>query len=317
MKVAVFDLGSNTTKLLVAEVDDHAPHRILAEVSRPCRLTTGRGEEFRFPEKSIERLLEVLEELTEIAREHEVERMEAVATEAFRRSKNSQDLILLAKNSLGLDISILSGLEEAGAIATGLLCDPLISELDDFHAIDLGGGSMEVIIVEERTVTSTESFPLGAAVLSNRFCTDPGSPWSKQVCEDAKNYVRCFLNKADAPVLSTPCSTLVGAGGTLVFLRKILENESAGKRKENGVLELPDSIGLFERISQMNLSQRLQSYPDLPPSRADIFPAGLLAVNEIMRYFKQTKIAHSYQNLRHGIARKLALRPKGNFLPKN
>ena len=309
MKVAVFDLGSNTTKLLVAKLYDHSPPRILAEESRACRLTTGGGEEFRFPEKSIERVLEVLEELTEIARGHEVDRMEAVATEAFRRSKNSHDLISLAKQSLGLDISVLSGLEEAGAVATGLLCDPLISELDDFHAIDLGGGSMEVVAVKERTVTSMESFPLGAAVLSNRFCADPDSPWSEQVCKDAQNYVRSFLNTSDASVLSTPCSTLVGAGGTLVFLRKILENESPEEKKENGVLELPDSIGLFERISQMTLQQRVQSYPDLPASRADIFPAGLLAVNEIMSYFKQTKIIHSYQNLRHGIAIKLAMNP--------
>jgi len=72
------------------------------------------------------------------------------------------------------------------------------------------------------------------------------------------------------------------------------------------VLELPDSIGLFERISQMTLQQRVESYPDLPASRADIFPAGVLAVNEIMRYFKQTKIKHSYHNLRHGIAIKMA-----------
>ena len=306
MKVAVFDLGSNTTKLLVAELYDYSPPRILAEESRACRLTTAGGEEFRFPEKSIERALEVLEELTEIAHRHEVDRMKAVATEAFRRSKNSHDLISLVKQSLDLDISVLSGQEEAGAIATGLLCDPLISELDAFHAIDLGGGSMEVIAVKNRKVASLESFPLGAAVLSNRFCTDPGSPWSGQVCEDAKNYVRSYLNTSDASVLSTPCSTLVGAGGTLVFLRKILENESAEERKENGVLELPDSIGLFERISQMTLQQRVESYPDLPASRADIFPAGVLAVNEIMRYFKQTKITHSYHNLRNGIAIKMA-----------
>ena len=309
MKVAVFDLGSNTTKLLVAEVDDHSAPQFLAEESRACRLTTGGGEEFRFPEKSIERLLKVLGELTEIARGHGVDRMEVVATEAFRRSKNSQSLISLAKQSLDLDISVLSGLEEAGAIAAGLLSDPSISELDDFHAIDLGGGSMEVIAVKKRKVTSLESFPLGAAVLSNRFCADPGSPWSVQVCEDAKNYVRSFLNTSDASVLSTPCSNLVGAGGTLVFLRKILENESAEERKENGVLELHDSIGLFERISQMTLQQRVESYPDLPPARADIFPAGLLAVNEITRYLKQTKIAHSYHNLRHGIAIKLAKNP--------
>jgi exopolyphosphatase / guanosine-5'-triphosphate,3'-diphosphate pyrophosphatase len=309
MKVAVFDLGSNTTKLLVAEVDDRGNPQVITEESRACRLTAGGGEKFRFPEKSIERLLEVLGELLEIARGHEVSRIKAVATEAFRRSQNSKDLISLALESLDLSISVLSGLEEAGAIATGLLSDPSISELDDFHAIDLGGGSMEVIAVKDRQVSSLSSFPLGAAVISSRFCPDPASPWSEQACAEAKDYVKSFLNTSEVPVLSSSCSTLVGAGGTLVFLRKILGNETGRGGNENGVLEHFDSTDLFERISVMTLQQRQERYPSLPPSRADIFPAGLLVLNEIIHYFKQTQIVHSYRNLRHGIAIQLAMHP--------
>lgn len=307
MKVAVFDLGSNTTKLLVAEVDEHSAPRILAEESRACRLTAGGGKEFNFPEKSIERLLEALGELIEIARGHEVKRMKAVATEAFRRSQNSKDLISLAKESHGLDISILSGRDEAGAIAAGLLSDPSISGIDDFHAIDLGGGSMEVIAVKQRKVSSLDSFPLGAVLISNLFCPDSRSQWSEEAYPKAKKHIQSFLRDSDASVLSTPSSTLVGAGGTLVFLRKIIEYESGLERKEDGVLELSDSIALFERISSMTLQQRVENYPALPPSRADIFPSGLLVLNETMHYFKQSHIIHSYHNLRYGIAIKLAM----------
>ena len=307
MKVAIFDLGSNTTKLLVAETAERGRPQVVAEESRPCRLTTGGGNKFSFSEETIDRLLAVLTELMKIARDHEVDRMKAVATEAFRKSENSQELIALAQASLGLPISVLTGLEEAGAIAAGLLSDPSIELFDDFHALDLGGGSMEVIAVKEREVTSVESLPLGAAVVSNRFCPDSVRPWSDQACLDAQKHVQSFLNGSHAAVLSTHCSTLVGAGGTLVFLRKILENESDRQRNGKGVLKLSDSINLFDRLSKMTLSQRVDSYPSLPPSRADIFPAGLLVLNEITSHYGRKEIIHSYRNLRHGIASGLAM----------
>ncbi len=308
MKVAVFDLGSNTTKLLVSEVDDWGNPQVVAEESRACRLTVGGGEEFRFPEKSIERLLEVLGELLEIARGHEVDRMKAVATEAFRRSGNSQDLIALTQASLGLPISVLSGLEEAGAIAAGLLSDPLIARFDDFHAIDLGGGSMEVITVNDRTVSALESLPLGAAVLSARFCPDANCEWPDSVCMEAKDYVASLLASSDSHALSGPCSSLIGAGGSLVFLREILAVEEGVEAEERSVLKLSEMDNLFERISRMSLEERTDNYPALPPARADIFPAGLLVLSEVMSYFKRTQIIHSYRNLRHGIAMGLAMK---------
>ena len=306
MKVAVFDLGSNTTKLLVAEVDDHGNPQVVAEESRACRLTTGGGEEFRFPERSIKRVLEVLAELMEIAHGHEAVRIKAVATEAFRRSENSQDLIDLTQSSLGLPISVLSGLEEAGAIAGGLLSDPLIARFDDFHAIDLGGGSMEVIAVNDGAVSALESLPLGAAVLSARFCPDANCEWSDSVCLDAKNYVEGIIRKMDSRILSTPCLSLVGAGGTLVFLRAILANEARVKIEEKSVIKLSEVDDLFEKISSMSLEERKENYPALPHARADIFPAGLLVLSVVMNSFDRTQIVHSYRNLRHGIAMELA-----------
>ena len=165
---------------------------------------------------------------------------------------------------------------------------------------------MEVIAVKDRQVTSLESLPLGAAVISNRFCPDSGSPWTEEACTEAQNYVRSFFSASDASALSTSCSTLVGAGGTLVFLRKILNDEPRMAGKANGELEHSGSLDLFERISNMTLRQRQESFPALPPSRADIFPGGLLVLNEVMNYFNRTEIIHSYHNLRHGIAMELA-----------
>ena len=308
MKVAVFDLGSNTTKLLVSEVDERGNSEVVVEESRACRLSVGGGAGFRFPDKSIERTLAVIGELLEIVRGHEVARMKAVATEAFRKSENSRELIAMVLASHGLPISILSGQEEAGAIATGLLSDPLIARLDDFHAIDLGGGSMEVITVNDRTVSALESLPLGAAVLSARFCPDASCEWPESVCMEAKDYVASLLASSDSHALSGPCSSLVGSGGSLVFLREILAVEGGVDVEEKGILKLSEVDNLFERISSMSLEERKDNYPALPPARADIFPAGLLVLSEVMNYFNRTQIIHSYRNLRHGIAMELAMK---------
>ena len=307
MKVAVFDLGSNTTKLLVSEIDERGNAEVVVEESRACRLSVGGGAGFCFPYKSIERTLAVLGELLEIARGHEVARMKAVATEAFRKSENSRELIAMVLASHGLPISILSGQEEAGAIATGLLSDPLIAHLDDFHAIDLGGGSMEVIAVNDRTVSALESLPLGAAVLSMRFCPDASCEWPDSLCLEARAYVASLLASSDSLAFSGSCSSLVGSGGSLVFLRKILAIEGEMEAEEKGVLKLSEVGNLFERISSMSLEERKDNYPSLPPARADIFPAGLLVLSEVMSYLNRTEIVHSYYNLRHGIAMKLAM----------
>ncbi len=144
MKVAIFDLGSNTTKLLVAEIAERGRPQVVAEESRSCRLTTGGGNKFSFSEETIDRLLAVLTELMKIARDHEVDRMKAVATEAFRKSENSQELIALAQASLGLPISVLTGLEEAGAIAAGLLSDPRCGPVHSLLHFGRGGGNVGV-----------------------------------------------------------------------------------------------------------------------------------------------------------------------------
>ena len=232
MKVAIFDLGSNTTKLLVAEVVDRGRPQGCRRRESAMQVNHGWREKFSFSEDSIDNLLGVLTELTKVARDYEVEKMKAVATEAFRKSENSHKLIALAQASLGLPISILTGLEEAGAIAAGLLTDPSIDRFDDFHAIDLGGGSMEIIAVEEREVASLESFPLGAAVVSNRFCPDSESPWSDQASMDARKHVQSFLNGSHAPDLSTPCSALVGAGGRWCSFARFWRMNPIGKETQ-------------------------------------------------------------------------------------
>ena len=171
---------------------------------------------------------------------------------------------------------------------------------------------MEIIAVHKRKVTALESLPLGASVISERFCANASSRWADSACRDAKNFVADLLNSVASSLLSSPCSSLVGSGGTLVFMRAILSGEAGVETKDKGSIAFSESTALFERISQMTLDQRVSSYSSLPSSRADIFPGGLLVLNEVMSYFQKAEILHSYHNLRHGIAMELAKQPNSD-----
>ena len=195
MRIAVFDLGSNTKKMLLAEVGEDSSLRVIGEASRPCRLTPGTDG---FSGPAMEKCLQVTGELLALAKDGSAQKMKAVATESFRRASNGSELASLIHDKLGLSLSILSGEEEAEAIATGLLSDPALLGLRDFHAIDLGG-SMEVIAVRHRSVVSVESLPVGAVALSRRFCPGSAFEWPELIRKEAKDYLSSYLRTRSPP----------------------------------------------------------------------------------------------------------------------
>ena len=309
MRIAVFDLGSNTTKMLLAEVGEDSSLRVIGEETRPCRLTPGTDG---FSGPAMEKCLQVTGELLALAKDGSAQKMKAVATESFRRASNGSELASLIHDKLGLSLSILSGEEEAEAIATGLLSDPALLGLRDFHAIDLGGGSMEVIAVRHRSVVSVESLPVGAVALSKRFCPSSAFEWPELIRRQAKDYLSSLFADSVSPALASPCPCLVGAGGTLVFLRRILAAE-AGDDEAESRLPLTEVDRLLDSMAMMKPEARSEAYPVLPVERADVFPAGLLVLSEIMRCLGRPEIIHSYRNLRHGLAREMANQAEGEL----
>ena len=95
--------------------------------------------------------------------------------------------------------------------------------------------------------------------------------------------------------------SLVGLGGAVIFLRKILATQKGLDFEKSSVLHLPDIIKLRQQVSRMSLEERIVSFPDLPPDRADVFPVACIIIEEILMNFKKSKIFHSFSNLRYGL----------------
>jgi exopolyphosphatase/guanosine-5'-triphosphate,3'-diphosphate pyrophosphatase len=293
MRVGLIDIGTNTTKILIADSAANEPIVEIDQTAFPCRLLHQAKDKETIDLPSVNSLIHCLSKLAQQAKEKQVTHLIAVATEGLRRAKNSSKIVQRVATELGISITILSGIEEAEAIAHGILTDPELSDLKSFFALDIGGGSIELIRVHKRKCEAVQSLPLGAARLVKRFIPDPNLPYDRNHIRKMDNFVRATLDTAK-PLLTSTLPDLVGCGGTLVHLRKIIPD--AGSE-----IPIKTLASIRKELAVLPIEDRVSQFPQVPQDRADIFPAGLIALESVLRFLGHSSITHSYHNLRHGL----------------
>ncbi len=298
MRCALIDIGSNTSKVLIAELDESGNRKVLAQSSLPCRLLSlNKDQEPGICELATARLIDCINHFKELMKAHAVSRVRAVGTEAMRRAENATRIIEEIRQRTGLNIEILNGEQEAQAVADGLLTDGALQRLDSFIALDLGGGSMELIKIRQRNAVSALSLPIGAVALAASIEQDPQLPIGAKSVESLKFRVLDILRER-AHALPRAEGPLVGCGGTLVFLRRLIEMKNS---RTDAEITLTGVIHFLEMTASLGLGQRIEKFPDLPPDRADVFPYGLIALSSTMQFLGRDSLTHSYHNLRHGL----------------
>jgi exopolyphosphatase/guanosine-5'-triphosphate,3'-diphosphate pyrophosphatase len=305
VKVAVVDIGSNTTKVLVAQKNSHGLLCSVAQKSLPCRLATGLGKgDSILSTKALEQTLEVIDELLHFSKNFSPDLIKIVETEALRLLKNADVLIESIRNRFGFSADIISGSEEASLIARGLMTDPAVSSLNEFFAIDLGGGSLEIMKVIKGQPVNIKSLPLGAVVLAEKFLDDLSVEPAPTNIFALQNYVTTVLGDNVFPNTSKHVQ-LVGTGGAIIFLRQLICSNKNIEFLEHPKLNFSDIDKLAFQINSMNLFERISQFNELPRDRADVFPAALIVILELMKFLKLAKLTHSFHNLRYGLADQL------------
>jgi exopolyphosphatase/guanosine-5'-triphosphate,3'-diphosphate pyrophosphatase len=249
-------------------------------------------------------IFNVIQDLIDFALGYKPDKFSVVGTEALRKISNSKDLCIAVKERFGLNLRILSGAEEASGIVEGLLTDPNIASLSQFCAIDLGGGSLEVVKVVDGNCEKKVSLPLGAVVLARKYFKDLNEKPSLENIDQLVKEVNSELSRNCTDIL-TSTTSLVGTGGAVVYLRKIIGIENGDNFDGECTIKLSDVQSIERKIISTNLDERIELFPNLPMDRADIFPAAVVVILQIMKFAKADKITHSFHNLRYGIARQV------------
>jgi exopolyphosphatase / guanosine-5'-triphosphate,3'-diphosphate pyrophosphatase len=300
---SVIDIGSNTIKFLVAKGPDL---KVLDECSDDTRIGIGMGksDKVMLQPAAIEAAVDCVKRLYKRASKFKPTYEAVVATSAVRDAVNREEFISRVRETIGLDIRILSGDEEAQYVGTGVSKDPNIDSRKPFYLMDLGGGSLEILEFSGGLVRQKVSLPLGAVRLKEKLVKDPAAPMSRGEMSEISEYIAEAISGSGF-AFRTP-GAMVGTGGGLTHARLILGHEKGekGRKTTTPILSLTELRTLTKRVCAMNIEERTKLHK-LPLTRADIMPVALIVITTVMELATANSVVHSFYNLRYGMAAEL------------
>ena len=297
MRYAVFDLGSNSIKFVVAEAKGGRA-RILREQSISTRLAEHLIDTCELRPEAIARTLEALKELRAEADAHGAEVFRAVATSAVRDSRNRRAFLKQAREVLGFPVRLLSGSEEAETIFSGVTADAHWRGKDLF-ILDIGGGSAEWVQGRQGKMEKRISLPLGAVRLRERFLHEypVASDTAALLVETVRAQIAHPLSH-----YALGARKLVGTGGTITCLSAIHQKleEFDPHKIDHTSLTLEQVRELMHSFTGRTLEQ-LSKVPGLPHKRVDLIIPGTAVVLATMELLGAKRLQVSVRGLRYGV----------------
>jgi exopolyphosphatase / guanosine-5'-triphosphate,3'-diphosphate pyrophosphatase len=290
MRVAAVDLGTNSTRLLVADVDDGR----LTEVSRRLTITRlGEGVDERHQLLPVA-IARVRNCLVEYRRELEglgAERTLCIATSSVRDADNGEAFLGEIEWSYGFTTRLLSGTDEAAMMIRGVTAGR--PPLDDVLVVDIGGGSTELVVTAAGVVTFATSLDVGCVRVTERFVGSDPPPRPELAAAGA--YVRSLLPPLEA-------GSAIGVAGTITTLATLdLGDDEYDPTRTHGhrisIAAVEEQLG---RLAAMTTEERVSA--GIEPGRASVIVAGIVVLHEIMKAYDLSEIEVSERDVLHGAA---------------
>jgi exopolyphosphatase / guanosine-5'-triphosphate,3'-diphosphate pyrophosphatase len=294
MRVGVVDLGTNSTRLLVADVEDGN----VRELDRRLVITR-LGEQVDARRKllptALARVRNVLVDYRRAVEAHGVERTLTLATSAVRDAENGEAFLGEIEWSYGFATRLLSGHDEALLTFRGVSAGRDVR--NGTLIVDVGGGSAELILGGRDGVSFHESFDLGCVRLTERFLrSDPPTADELAAC---RVFVRAMLEER-VPDSVHPAGA-IGVAGTVTTLATL---ELGLEREDPEVIHghRLDSAWIEAELAHLAASTvaELRRRPGIEPERAPVLVAGVAAVAETLAHFRLGELEVSEQDILHG-----------------
>jgi exopolyphosphatase/guanosine-5'-triphosphate,3'-diphosphate pyrophosphatase len=296
-RTAVVDLGSNTFRLVVFTAVPGSWWRRSDEIYDPMRIGAGMGEGGGLGAKRMKRALDTIDVYAHFCRASGLrpEDVRVVATSAIREASNGEEFVGRAEALTGLRIQVLSREEEA---RYGYVAAVNSTTLDHGAVLDLGGGSLQLVRVDDRLARESGSWRLGTVRMTEAFLS--GEPATKKQLKALRTHAREELT--GAPWLATSGERLVGIGGTV-------RNLAAAARHRAGlpsfgvqgfVLERGALAELTADLAAMTAAER-GAVPGIKPERGDVILAGAATIEAVMDTGGFEAIEVTEEGLREGV----------------
>jgi exopolyphosphatase/guanosine-5'-triphosphate,3'-diphosphate pyrophosphatase len=297
MRVAAIDQGTNTTRLLVADVEDGEVGEVAKRVEI-TRLGEGVDTRRRLLPVAIARVRNVLTDYRREAEQLGAERILLVATSAVRDAENGEAFLGEIEWSYGFVTRLLTGDEEAELTFRGAADERIGSTL----VVDPGGGSTEFVLGEAGEIRSRQSVDIGSVRLTERFVhSDP--PTADELSAAAESVRSSLPPRPEA-------DHTVGVAGTITTLAALDMglDEPEGLGTHGHRLTLSAVRAQRERLASLPLDER-RRLPGLHPKRAPVIVAGAVLVEQILEGYDLDTIEVSERDILHGAALEAANLP--------
>jgi exopolyphosphatase / guanosine-5'-triphosphate,3'-diphosphate pyrophosphatase len=304
MRLAAIDVGSNSVHLLIADVSPDGNLEVVDRVKEMVRLGRRSFTTGLLSAESMDLAVRVLAHFQRLVEMRHVDRMRAVATSAVREARNRSQFIARIRRETGIQLEVISGHQEAQLIyraaqqALGLDGGPHL-------LVDLGGGSLELVLVRNQRALWMKSVKLGAARMAERFLvSDP--PTHAQ----SERLISHFESEIGEQMRAARRAQVVRAIGTSGTINTLVAMARAARGEELGALHgssasAAEIARLSRKIVATNTATRL-ALPGLDAKRVDQVPAAALLADFVLRQSSAEEIVACLWALREGMLLELA-----------
>jgi exopolyphosphatase/guanosine-5'-triphosphate,3'-diphosphate pyrophosphatase len=291
--LAVIDCGTNTFHLLIAAPKADGG---FAEIYRERRFIKLAEEGISsIGAAAYQRALDALTDYAAIIKQYEVVAQRVSGTAAMRTASNGPDLRAEVAAQTGLQIDIIPGKEEAQLIYQGV-AQAIGPQSSRWMVMDIGGGSVEFIIVDEQGVRWFESFPVGVAVLYKQL--HQTEPISDEEIALTRLFLRAQLTPLQLALARYPTHHLVGAAGTFDVIAQVLGVSQPTPHCHE--VQLDGFDRLYRRVISADRAAR-HAMTDIPDDRADMIVVALILVQLILEIAKIDQLTVSDFSMKEGM----------------
>jgi len=308
---AFIDLGTNSVRLSVLRFEAGQVHTVLAQRKQTVRLGEGEYADGRLQPAAMRRAAAVCREFAEMARGKQAVSITAIATSATRDAANQAEFLDLLRREADLEVEVVSGREEARLIYMGVAGGLHLGHRRALF-IDIGGGSTELIVGNQREAQFLESLKLGAIRLTSLFFRpDETGPVSAERYAAIKHHVEGAAVRALGEIRALGPELVVGSSGTIENLADIAVRRGRERSRERS-----DSVSLaalrevIVHLRGLSVEQRKQ-VPGMNPARADIIIAGAAVLETILELSGHGAFQVSDRGLRDGLVADALLQEGG------
>ncbi len=301
-RVAIIDLGTNTFHLMISELRyDEGDKKPIIIFKKKQYVKLASGGINTIEEAAWKRGIETLFNYKTLIDSYDVTEVYAFGTAGLRTASNGLDFVEQVKNEIGIPVRLIDGDKEAELIWRGVRQAVNIGK-ETVLIVDIGGGSVEFIIANQKEVFWKQSFAIGAAVLKNVYHKQ--DPISVESIILLRQYIDDVLEPVRKAIKRFPCSILIGASGTfdtIVDMQLAQEGKSrADSEKDAHAISTEYFNQIYAYLIKSGLQQRL-AIPGMIPERAEMIVVACILIDFILKEFDIDNIVQSEFAMKQGI----------------